>query len=130
MFSDPDRFYTSRQLRVLFPLRDIVTTGNYKHVTSLENHSIAMQKVAADKRSLYNKPAGTVAWLFKCRNCSTVKPFFKQQTATVMKRGISVRCTMLCREKVKPWKRNRCDEVTLTARYANTQHVFVEQITL
>jgi hypothetical protein len=50
---------------------------------------MAQLKFAAETRSMINKPAGTVVWLFKCTKCDAVRPFFKHQTATFMKYGLS-----------------------------------------
>ena len=129
VFSDPDRSYTSRQLTQLFPF--MIKNSKPRVVrTSITSVSNANLKSAADKRSMFNKPARTVVWLFKCDKCAAMKPFFKRQTDKVMKHGLSYTCVKLCKELPKPWKRNRLHEVSQTARYAYTQHKFYEQRTL
>ena len=92
--------------------------------------SDANQAHEADKQSLTKKPAGTVAWFFSCTICGTVKPYFVEQIAVAMKKGVSCRCSNQCREKPQPWKTNEKGEVTPSARFDPSQHRFQKRITL
>jgi len=130
VFTDEDNFFTCEDLDQLFPARLHDTDNYFIPATTLAAVSDWHETSELNVRSMTNKPAGTMAWLFACKDCKSVKPYFQKQTEKVMKYGLSCRCLNNCKERPKPWKTDRLGEVMPSARFAPTQHHFQKVITL
>ena len=129
VFTDEDNFFTCEDLDQLFPTR---TTNNETLIPATTLATVSDTRITSELnvRSMTNKPTGTVAWLFECKSCKCVKPYFEKQRETVMKYGLSCRCLNKCKDQLKPWKTNRLNKVPPSSRFAHTQHKFQKVITL